>query len=459
MSISIAKLTFGRNASSLGIGQARPSISWRFKQDGQIVNWLQTDYELSLERDGKAQTHSVSSSDNLDIPWPKEEQPLRSRERVKVGVRCKGKGQWTDWYYETVEAGLLSDDDWSAKVVAPSVAQPSNLPKRPFHMRSTFTLDSTNGVARLYATALGVYQITINGQRIGDHVLAPGWQSYNHRLHYQVYAVPNGILKKGTNTIEALVGEGWYSGRLTWLDNCRNIWGDEIGVQAQLEVDGKSVVGTDDKWEWAFGRLLSSELYDGETFDAGTALTDWQSTKTLFFPSGTQLLAPEAPPIRRTEELTPKSLSVSPSGKKILDFGQNLVGWVKIRNIPKRARCNEAITLRFAEVLTKDGEMGIRPLRSAKATDRIFLGEEPVADWEPTFSFHGFRFCEVTGPSSVLEDWQADFAAVVIHSDMERLGDFECSHQLINQLHRNVVWGLKGNFVGLPTDCPQRDER
>jgi alpha-L-rhamnosidase len=155
------------------------------------------------------------------------------------------------------------------------------------------------------------------------------------------------------------------------------------------------------------------------------------------------------------EELEVLRLIITPSGKRILDFGQNFVGWVRIKRLPLRSKPNEAVILRFAEVLDK-GELGVRPLRSAEATDKIYLGTDELEDWEPKFTTHGFRYCEVDGLSEV--DIR-NFTGVVIHSDMERIGDFSCSHKLVNQLHKNVVWSLKGNFVGLPTDCPQRDER
>jgi alpha-L-rhamnosidase len=456
----IVKLTFARNASPIGIGQARPALAWRFEQDkGTGEGWTQKSYELSFSRNGdKAKVYKVSSSDNFNVEWPKDEPSLKSRDRVEVKVRAEGGSGWTEWYAETVEAGLLESSDWTASVVAPDTPGPANIAKRPFHLRKTFKVDKS-GLTRVYATALGVYELKINGKQIGDHVMAPGWQSYNHRLHYQTYEVPEGVLSQGENSIEAVIGEGWYSGRLTWMEQCRNLWGTEIGLQMQLEVDGKPVVTTSDDWEWSFGPLIDSQLYDGEVYDASITSKEWKPTKTISLPSSTTLIAPEAPPIRRTQELKPKKLITTASGKKIIDFGQNLVGWVKLKNIPKKSGRTDCIVMRFAEVLEKSGEMGMRPLRSAKCTDKIYLGEEGIAEWEPKFTTHGFRFCEITGAASVLEKYEENITAVVVHSDMERLGDFECSHPLITKLHQNVVWGLRGNFVGLPTDCPQRDER
>lgn len=455
----ISKLTFGRNASSLGIGQSRPSLSWRYEQDDHTTqSWHQTAFEITLKRGNEVTTHYEETATNVEVPWPKAANPLVSREAVEISVRAKGKSDWTDPLSEIVEAALLDPAEWTASVIAPDIEPPSNASKRPFYARQTISLTSTSGRGRIYATALGVYEIRINGKRIGDHILAPGWQSYNHRLHYQTYEIGQDVLVEGDNVIEAVVGEGWYSGRLTWAEQRRNIWGAEIGVQLQMELDGSVVAVTDGQWEWSYGQLLESGLYDGEVFDIGLAHTQWRKTKVIGLPKSTTLIAPEAPPIRETETIKPKALLTTPSHKKIIDFGQNLVGWVKVKNLPAKKAANDCIILRFAEVLDK-GELGVRPLRSAKATDKVYLADSPRSSWQPTFTTHGFRYCEVTGPPEVLDNYKENLVAVVVHSDMERIGDFSCSHDLINKLHQNVVWGLRGNFVGLPTDCPQRDER
>jgi alpha-L-rhamnosidase len=456
----ISKLTFGRNANAIGIGQNRPLLSWRFEQDDKTSQkWKQTVYEIKCNRNGKITTHRIDSSENVDTPWPEDEPALESRESAEVSIRAYStESAWTEWYSATVEAALLHPSDWVASVISSDLVPPAKATKRPFYLRSNFSLDKVTGAGRIYATALGVYEIKINGKQIGDHVLAPGWQSYNHRLHYQTYEIDESILNKDDNVIEVVVGEGWYSGRLTWAEQNRNVWGSEIGARVQVELDGNVVAATDASWEWSYGPMLSSELYDGEVYDIEQESSEWRQTKTIPLPVRTKLVAPEAPPIRPTEILKPIELIKTPSRKTIIDFGQNLVGWVKIRNIPARSAPNECIVLRFAEVLEK-GELGVRPLRSAKATDKVFLGDKSLAEWEPTFTTHGFRYCEVSGPASLIDQYAENFEAVVVHSSMEKIGDFECSHELVNQLHRNAVWSLRGNFVGLPTDCPQRDER
>ena len=466
-------LIFGRNASPIGIGQTRPTISWRYVQDETTSqDWIQRSFEVKIGRQHGENICSVQSDSNFQIEWPAKEEALTSREKARIAVRaCGVDGQWTDWYEKSLEVALVEAKDWKAEVITTDIKQPSRLPKRPFYTRTSFHLDSAKldgikkGGARIYATALGVYQLEINGKRAGDHVLAPGWQSYNHRLHYQIYIIPAALFREGENVLGAIVGEGWYAGRLTWNEDTRNFWGDEIGVKVQLEF-GETIIASDATWKWSFGPLLTSELYDGEVFDVAQVDKSWSSSmstssrwdpvRILQLPSSSELIAPEAPPIRRTSEINASTLITTPKGKKIIDFGQNIARWVRLQSIPPKGSGTGVIKLRFAEVLDR-GEIGMRPLRTAKCTDTIYCANEPFSNWEPLFTTHGFRYMEVNGLG---EDVQLEqFVAVVVHSDMERLGDFECSHEMINKLHKNVVWGLRGNFVGLPTDCPQRDER
>ena len=475
---SIERLLVSRNTPPyIGIGQTRPRLGWRFAQTKETSkDWKQSEYELRFKRSGSNNNYTVKSEGSVDVAWPEKESSLASREKVTVGVRAKGAdGDWTEWHDEAVETALLSKDDWKADFISTDITPPARLSKRPFYTRTTFTLDQKaldsimSSGARIYATGLGVYKLELNGVSVTDHVLAPGWQTYNHRLHYQTYVVPAEQFKSGENTLGAIVGEGWYAGRLTWAPELRNFWGEEIGVRVQLEVSGKTV-STSKDWEWSYGPIMSSELYDGEVFDANLvdskwstpgskSAQGWRSAKTISMKSSANLIAPEAPPIRVLGKLSPKEILKSPKGKTIIDFGQNVSGWVRIPQLPaNRHVVSDAafgsIQLRHAEVLDQ-GEIGMRPLRSAKATDVIYLGDKGVDSWEPSFTTHGFRYVEVTGTEIDVKSFQA----IVVHSDLERLGHFECDHKLINQLHKNVVWGLRGNFVGLPTDCPQRDER
>ena len=346
--------------------------------------------------------------------------------------------------------------DWDEDTSRP---QPCPMLRREFDVRPDVAR------ARLYVTALGVYEAQINGAIVGDHVLAPGWTSYHHRLRYQTFDVKE-LLREGVNAIGAILGDGWYRGRLGFHGGRRNIYGDRLALLVQLEIDymdgTTERIVTDESWHAAMGPILASDIYDGEIYDArlerqgwstpGYDDHNWAGVRPLDWDLST-LVAPTGPPVRRTGLVAPVAITTSPSGRTILDFGQNLVGWLRLTT---EGAAGQTVTLRHAEVL-EDGELCTRPLRFAKATDRYTLRGDGKETWEPRFTFHGFRYAEVDGwPGALQVD---DIRAVVCHSDMERTGWFECSDPLVNRLHENVVWSMRGNFLDIPTDCPQRDER
>ena len=276
-----------------------------------------------------------------------------------------------------------------------------------------------------------------------------------------------GLLREGDNVVGATLADGWFRGRLTFVANKRNVYGDRLGFLAQLEVvldDGSVVViGTDGSWRSSTGPTTAADLYDGEHYDARLEQPGWSRagfddasslacSETVF--DFATLVAPDGPPVRAVEEVRVTEVLTSPSGKTLLDFGQNLVGRLRLR---VTGPAGTLITLRHAEVL-ENGEIGVRPLRTALATDMYTLRGDAAGEvWEPTFTFHGFRYAEVTGWPGELRP--SDVTAVVYHSDLERTGWFECSDPLLTKLHENVVWGMRGNFFDIPTDCPQRDER
>ena len=349
---------------------------------------------------------------------------------------------------------------WSAAMICPD----QDFDGAPL-LRREFDLDQDHGPvssATLHATAQGVLEAYLNGTPVSDEVLTPGWTSYEWRLRYRSWDVTS--LLQQTSVLGIALGNGWFRGRLGWQGG-RNLYGDELGAFAQLEItfaDGhQQIVVTDGEWTAGPSAVVVNDLYDGQTIDArrrsdGWLRPDfeddgWTSVRILDFDQG-KLTSYIGPPVRRQEELKPQEIWTSPSGKTLVDFGQNLVGWLRVR---VQGASGSTITVRHAEVLEHD-ELGVRPLRTAEATDRFILsGGEDV--FEPTFTFHGFRYAE-------LEGWPGDLSAdaitaVVVSSELERTGEFECSDELLNQLHRNVVWGTRGNFLDVPTDCPQRDER
>jgi alpha-L-rhamnosidase len=464
--VTISAVRFEHYRDAFGIGADRPRLSWIAETDQR--GWRQAGYEIECyDADGalRASTGRIDSDQSVLAAWPW--QPLRSRERLAVRVRVWGVDQQVSAWSERfpIEAGLLQPDDWSARFVAPAWdedatrAQPSPLLRRTFDVRP--------GVAqaRLYVTALGVYEAELNGAPVGDHVLAPGWTSYDYRLRYQTFDVTD-LLQEGSNALGATLADGWYRGRLGFGGGQRNIYGDRLALLAQLEItyaDGATErIVTDEQWKAAPGPILASSIYDGETYDArlerpGWSRADYDDRDW----SGVQpierdlaaLVAPSGPPVRRTAEIAPAAIFASPSGRTIVDFGQNLVGRVRIA---VQGPAGVTIRLRHAEVL-EHGELGTRPLRHAEATDRYTLRGDGVETWEPRFTFHGFRYAEVEGwPGELGAD---SIRAIVCHSDLERSGWFECSDPLINQLHENVIWSMRGNFLDIPTDCPQRDER
>jgi alpha-L-rhamnosidase len=450
-----------QNGLALGIGTSCPRLSWISITD--ISGWVQAAYEVEIDNHSEVRHES---GDSVLVPWPGTAMTSRSQHRVRVrvwGIDGSQSG-WSDPIQ--IEAGLFSPDDWTARWISPVLNEHEG---EPCYFRRSFTLPTAPGIAveraRLYVTSAGINQLHLNGNIVGDSLLAPGWSAYADRIHYESHDVTR-MITSGENVLSAIVADGWWRGYLTW-EMKRNVYGDQLGLLAQLEVTyaGGTVetIVTDSEWLTASGPILTSDLYNGESFDARVAMDGWSTPgfdltgwarSQIFNPVVGRLVAPEGPPIRRIKELTVQDVIVTPSGHTILDFGQNLVGWVRFTvDGPSGTK----VTLRHAEVL-ENGELGVRPLRNAKATDEYILSGNGSEGWEPTFTYHGFRYVQVDGwPTAPIDPDQ--FVAVVIHSDFEQTGTFSCSHEMLNQLHQNAEWGLRGNFVGVPTDCPQRDER
>ncbi|WP_457947741.1 glycoside hydrolase family 78 protein [Pseudarthrobacter sp. alpha12b] len=355
----------------------------------------------------------------------------------------------------------MTSAPWHAAMITPE----NDFDGAPL-LRKEFTLEEGHGAvakATLRATALGVYEASINGAPVGDDVLSPGWSSYEWRLRYRSYDVTSLV---GPSTVIGVeLGNGWYRGRLAW-HGMSNLYGSKLGFFGQLDIEFEDghvqSIASDSSWQASPSATTFNDLYDGQTIDARRRQKGWAEpgfppdarwtgVRELAFDGG-RLAEPVGPPVVRAGVVHPVKISTSPAGRTLVDFGQNLVGWLRFT---VQGEAGTTITVRHAEVL-ENGELGVRPLRSAKATDTFILsGGEDF--FEPTKTFHGFRYAEITGwPGELTEE---DLEAVVVHSDLERTGTFECSNDLVNQLHRNIVWGLRGNFLDLPTDCPQRDER
>ena len=312
-----------------------------------------------------------------------------------------------------------------------------------FTVEKKFKIESLEK-AVLKVTALGLYYAEINGVRVGDSYLTPGWTSYNKTLQMQSYDVTP-LLKEDENVISFTVNEGWYCGGLTW-EKKRNLYGEQTAVCAELDI-GSSSICTDETWSALESHIRESGIYDGETVDYTAELKRLTTCEVAYDKS---LIVPQiCEPVRDTERLAVKEIITTPSGDKIYDFGQNIAGVVEIVT-PEDF--SGTITLRFAEILIK-GEFYTDNLRGAKATDTFTVkGAKTLC---PEFTFHGFRYLKITGGEIPKEN----ITAIVRHTDMKKTGVLQTSNNRFNRLVSNIVWGQRGNFVDIPTDCPQRDER
>ena len=483
---TVAAPTFEHHHDGLGLGYAKPRISWQFGTTPDTApSWMQTDYDIEVtwSATGEVENFSGQSDESVLVPWPAR--ALNSREAAKVRVRCHGTGivsgseaaSTTGWSEASeVEVGFLSKENWKASFITSSKRIGPDGPLQPLRFRREFELSSKGGIsrARLYLTAMGVCQAYINGKPTSDELMAPGWTSYQHRHNYRVHDVSSLLNPNGENVIAIEVSEGWYCGVLGVRGGTRFIYGDRLAVLAQLEIDAddgtSTQVLTSDNGNWSCtgSAIKLSEIYNGEIYDARTDDHSWNQTGAGWRDDGwisvtkvpwpsAELVAPDAPPVRVTEMIEVKEVFKSKSGQTILDFGQNLVGRVQIRQLDLPS--GGELSLRHAEVM-ENGELGTRPLRLAKATDIITSAGETIRDWVPQFTFHGFRYVQVDGwPGDGSLPPKENFVAQVMHTDMRRRGYFSCSNSSVNQLYKNVAWSMRGNFLSVPTDCPQRNER
>lgn len=337
------------------------------------------------------------------------------------------------------------------------------------YLRYEFALPAPVRRARVYATALGIYELRVNGERVGDRCLSPGWTDFTARLAYQTYDV-TGLLRAGTNTIGAVLADGWYAGHIAIFGPFQ--YGEHPMLRAQLEIefeDGTTTtISTDDDWRVSGGQTRYADLQNGEVIDARREPVGWDGTDfddhdwvpaAIVQPEHGRMEAEVAPPVAVIDEVPAVEIIRREDGAQIVDFGQNVVGWVRLR---VRGERGTRILLRHAEMLDRTTDAGpvlyTDSLRDARCTDEFVLAGDPGGEtFEPRFTVHGFRFCEVLGyPGRLQPD---DVTAVVAHAAMERTGTFECSDPRLNRLHENIVWSQRGNFLALPTDCPNRDER
>jgi alpha-L-rhamnosidase len=451
----------------IGIDARAPRFSWQLT--GSRRDAAQSAYQLLVARsesalfDGSAllwDSGRVSSDDSTQVSYAGPTLESRSRYFWRVRVWDEHGRDLGLSPIAHFEMGMLNENDWSADWIGPGDS--SDL--TPL-LRHEFSVQGKVRQARVYVSSHGLYELSINGRRVGDQVLTPGWTSYNHRLQYQAYDVSN-FLNNGVNAIGASLGPGWFSGVVGLRGNKEN-YGKGVALILQMHItydDGRSeIVGSNETWNSTTGPIRRSGIYEGESYDArldkagwSTANYDdagWNPVKRIEA-SKAVLVASQGPAVERIEEIKAQKIFKTPAGDTVVDFGQNLVGWV---HLEVQGKAGTRIRLRHAEVLDHLGNFYTDNLRTAKQLIEYTLKGGGRESFEPHFTFQGFRYVAIEGYPGALR--LSDLKAVVVHSAMPRTGDFVSDKPLLNRLQHNIIWGQKGNFVDVPTDCPQRDER
>jgi len=432
----------------IGLTEKAPRFSWKIESDEKDT--VQTSYEIKVtDENGKLVWDSGKKISDQSVLISYEGEALAGETFYSVEVTVADNHGNVESVEGSFETGIFNQTEFKAQMITSDFSEDETA--CPIFGK-TFAIDKKVKKARLYATAHGVYEVTLNGQTVGDYRMAPGWTSYHNRLQYQIYDVTEQLAEE--NEIAITVGNGWYKGILGFY--CQpNQYGTQVGAFAELHVEyedgSKEVIATDETWSVKTGEIRYSEIYMGETIDTDAPEITEGNVVVKDFDKAV-LTAQENEPVRITEKIVGKELIVTPKGEKLVDFGQIVTGVVEAH---VKGEKGQKIVLRHAEVLDKDGNFYPETLRQAKSIDTFICnGEEQI--FRPHFTFHGFRYICVEG----MEEFTADqFIACVTHSDMEKTGDFHCSNKKVNQLQSNITWSQRDNFLDIPTDCPQRDER
>lgn len=464
-------LTFNGRDRPLGVGAELPSFGWSLPP-ASARGAAQTAYRIRLTTTDSASplwdSGRVDSDRQLDIAPPASLRFVSGTRyywQVKIWDERGADSEWspTSWF----ETGLLAPSDWAAAqwIGRPAADAAASLPL----LRHTFTVAKEIRSARLYATARGLYQASLNGQKIGDQFLAPGWTDYTRRLQTQTYDV-TALLQPGANALGVALGDGWYRGQvgLGW----HHVYGDTVGFLARLRIDyadgSTAWFDTGPDWTCADGPWRQADLQNGESYDARLEQPGWDTPSfdasawrpASVLPLDAAALVPQPDePVRVTEVRDAISRTEPAPGEYVYDFGQNMVGVVRVR---LTGRAGQTVRLRHAEELYRTGPRTGRlytdNLRKARATDTYTFAQDGTVLYQPTFTQHGFRYLEITGIDTPPTD-ASHVQGIVLGSDLPDIGDLVTDHPLIHQLVRNVRWGQRGNFLSIPTDTPARDER
>lgn len=465
--ISISRILINFQENPIGI-QELQQIGWNILSDKKNV--IQKSYQLQIGTDERFtsliyDSQEVESEESAHVTIAKEELSLESTEKYFVRVRVtdgsKNVSEWKDGFFVTA---LLSNQEWKAEFITIETEADKDESKGSY-LRKEVVLEKKVKSAFAYVTALGMYHLYINGEKVGDDEFAPGWTSYNKHLLYQIYDVTE-YLQCGKNAIAGHIGAGWFKGTVGFV-RMRNHYGTRAAFACQIlveyEDETKEWIQTDASWRGIYSPVLFSEIYDGEIYDArreipgwneaGTKMDSWQKVNIVPYSSDV-LEAQSGAKVKKITEVPAKRIFTTPAGDTVIDFGQNMTGWIAFK---VKGSEGKNVELNCFEVLDANKNVYLDNLRSAKETIIYTCKDEREVTFHPNFTFQGFQFAKIAAyPGTPKPE---DFTAYAIHSDMAVTGEFECSNPDINQLQHNIIWGMKGNFLDVPTDCPQRDER
>jgi alpha-L-rhamnosidase len=487
MTLTPYDLTCELLATPLGIDERRPRLSWKLSSPRRGAAQSAYRVLVALRPDdlgaGRLLWDSgrVGADDGLHVEYdgPPLASSTRYHWRLSVWDEAGRAGGSAESWFET---GLLHADDWVAAWIGrdPTTFAEMDPPQGDdrserahwlppcANLRRVFDLAEPPLRARVHVSARGLYELRLNGARVGDAELAPGWTEYRRRIPYQTYDV-TGMLRKGANVLAAVLADGWWSGYVGFDPRRHALhYGTVPQLIAQLVLDfpggTRRVVATDDGWRESPGALRHADLLMGEYVDARNEPRRWDEPgydasrwpRAIVHDRDTSMLEATCDqPVRMLEELAPVSVQASGDGRFVVDLGQNMVG--RIRLTVRDADVGQRVQLRHAEMLDADGQLHVANLRTAEATDVYVARGDAVEVFEPRFTFHGFRYVEVSGYPGELR--ASDLVGRVLHNDTPWVGEFRCSDEMVNRLQSNIRWSQKGNFVAVPTDCPQRDER
>jgi alpha-L-rhamnosidase len=461
----------------LGLDETAPRLSWIVKsknrderQTAYQVVVAATEKELSDNKGTLWDSGKVHSDGTTAIVY--QGQPLGSCNFCYWKVRVWDKNDHaSDWSQPAMWAmGLLHQDDWRGPWIGYDKMRQDEfvstnlfLPPPPY-LRTAFQVSHKVKRATLYVTALGLADFYVDGHRVSDDRFTPGWTDYTKRVHYRAYDVTT-LLHGGDNVLGAILADGWYSGYIGW-GHIRDHYGKQPRLRVQLQVDYQDgtheIVASGPDWKASSGAISSTDFLMGESYDAqreekwsepGFDDRNWDTVVTgaEMYPL---IQAHPGPPVGSFAEVTPVSITPIHSGAYVFDMGQNFAGVARLK---VKGRAGQKITLRFAERLNPDGSIYTTNLRGALATDTYICGGHGVETWEPRFTYHGFQYIEVTGLEETPDT--KSITGIALSSETMDVGRFTCSDPMLNRLAKNIYWTQRANFIDIPTDCPQRDER